>query len=366
MQLSEIIKDRIRQEGPIPFHDFMEMALYYPRLGYYMAAGDRIGANGDYYTSAGLSTLWGAMIGHQLEEMWDLTGRKDFTIVEYGAGAGTLCHDTLAYLRANKPFYRQLRYCIIEKSPAMRAQEKALLPEKVSWHDHISDIGVFTGCVLSNELLDNFSVHPVVMAGELMEVLVDDPDDFAEVLRPAGAELKDYLQQLQVVLPEGFRAEVNLEALDWLKEIAGSLAKGFVLTIDYGYPSAELYQSCRNKGTLMCYRRHHVSDNPYHHIGSQDITAHVNFSALNHWGLLHGLDYCGFTEQGKFLHALGLTSYIRALEQDPEHKDAFRGNDLPAVFNLLTDIGSKLKVMIQRKGLPARTLAGLQWSRTAL
>ncbi len=363
MQLSGIIKERISENGPISFHDFMEMALYYPQLGYYTSERNKIGEKGDYYTSTSLSAVFGAMIGRQLEEMWNSTGREAFTIVEYGAGTGALCHDLLDYLKNNRPFYNRLRYCIVEKSPAMRGKEKEHLSEKVSWHDSITDIGNFTGCVLSNELLDNFAVHEVVMEDELMEVFVGYQNGFFESLRPAPEELKDYFRQLNVTLPKGFRTEVNLQAIDWIREIAQALKKGFVLTIDYGYPSSELYREYRRSGTLMCYHAHQANADPYHYIGEQDITAHVNFSALEHWGLKNGLECCGFTEQGYFLRALGLMDYLRTPGQNVETNTSGLHQKAMAIHSLLNGIGTKLKVFIQRKGPITKELTGLALAR---
>src|SRR5476651_2551375 len=154
MDLSAIIKQRIGNEGPLSFRDFMEMALYYPELGYYTGPKDKIGRAGDFFTSSNLTHAFGAMIGKQLEEMWRLMGEGEFTIVEYGAGTGALCEDILNYLQGNPKMYDQLRYAIIEKSPAMRDLEKARLNEKVNWYHYIEDIAPVTGCVLSNELLD--------------------------------------------------------------------------------------------------------------------------------------------------------------------------------------------------------------------
>jgi SAM-dependent MidA family methyltransferase len=233
----------------------------------------------------------------------------------------------------------------------MRGREQAHLPGMVSWHDSIADIGEITGCILSNELLDNFSVHEVVMKEELMEVFVGYENGFIELLRPASGELKDYLKQLQVTLPKDFRTEINLQAIEWIREIAQSLKKGFVLTIDYGYPSAELYREYRCKGTLLCYHGHRVNADPYRHIGQQDITAHVNFSALDHWGQKNGLECCGFTEQGTFLRSLGLMDYLRTIEQQDAMKGIAVHEMAMAIHNLLNDIGTKLKVFIQRKGI---------------
>jgi SAM-dependent MidA family methyltransferase len=359
--LREIIIKRIEKEGPISFHDFMEMALYYPELGYYTSPHDKIGTSGDFYTSPNLTPVFGAMIAHQLEEMRSTLGEKKFTIVEYGAGTGSLCQAILDFFRDNKKLYEQLNYCIIEKSPVMREKEKAHLHEKVSWYDSIKEIPEITGCIISNELVDNFAIHQVVMEKELMEVFVDYKNGFVEILKPAGKELKDYLAELKVTLPKGFRTEINLEAIEWIKEIAASLKKGYVMTIDYGYHSSELYREYRSCGTLMCYNKHKMNDQPYIEIGKQDITSHVNFSALNLWGLKSGLEYCGFTEQGHFLLALGFRDYLK--------KISVPGQDLlnyeREVFltrTLLMDMGSKFKVLIQQKGMSNPELLGLKFS----
>ena len=184
MELAEIIKQQIATDGPVSFHDFMEMALYHPELGYYNRRQDQIGRQGDFYTSSSLTSVFGAMIAKQLEEMWQLTGQGKFTIVEYGAGTGLLCHDILAYLKSNSPLYDALHYAIIEKSPSMRERQQLGLSEKVGWYDAIAQLGEITGCILSNELIDNFAVHQVVMEDELLEVFVDHRDSFAEFLRP--------------------------------------------------------------------------------------------------------------------------------------------------------------------------------------
>jgi len=364
--LSDIIKNKILEQGPISFHDFMEMALYYPGLGYYSSLPDKIGKHGDYYTSPYFTNIFGNVIAKQLEEMWYLAGQKDFTIVEYGAGMGSLCVDILKQLRHNKEFFKILKYCIIEKSEAMRQKEKTiidrdLINEKISWHDTIEEIPSFTGCILANEVLDNFSVHKVIMKqNDLKEVFVDYDRGFIEVLKPAPNDLKDYFITLGIELPNDFCAEVNLEAIEWIKRISSSLAKGFVLTIDYGYPSSELYQSYHRLGTMVCYNKHTVNDLPYNNIGQQDITAHVNFSALKFWGAKHGLNNCGFTNQSQFLLGLGLTEHLRKLEEHEKNSFEVR-KKLMLVHTLLMSMGKKFKVLIQQKGLKNPFLSGLQF-----
>jgi SAM-dependent MidA family methyltransferase len=370
MPLSELIIGRIEKEGPVSFRDFMEMSLYHPGGGYYCSDREKIGKEGDFYTSPYLGSLFGDMVARQLEEMWIQTGKGDFTIVEYGAGTGLLCRDILLALRSNEEFYERLHYCIIEKSSSMREKERSILSEegsglmkKLSWVQNIHELPPITGCILSNELLDNFSVHQVVMEDVLMEVFVDYNGGFIELTRPACGTLRDYLAELRVSLPRGFRTEINLEAISWITDVAQALKKGFVLTIDYGYPSSGLYKEPRNSGTLICYHQHKVNHCPYDHIGEQDITAHVNFSALHHWGHHAGLQTCGFTNQAHFLRGLGLAEHIRLREERegpapiPEEEKAF------LLKTLLMDMGSRFKILIQQKGLQRPWLSGLRFSQ---
>lgn len=351
MSLTDIIIQKIKEEGPISFHDFMEMALYYPELGYYSSSQEKIGKKGDFYTSSSLTHVFGAMIAKQVEEMWTLLGEGPFTIVEYGAGTGLLCHDILDYLKNNQKLFDQLSYCIIEKSAELRKSQQRHLPEKVSWFNSVGEIGEINGCILSNELLDNFAVHQVVMEDTLKEVFVDYDKDFVEILKPASTSLIDYFKELGVELPKGYRTEINLEAIKWIEEIALPLKQGFVLTIDYGYPSYEFYRPSRNRGTLLCYNKHQINENPYQDIGQQDITAHVNFSALCHWGFKNGLVCCGLTSQGQFLLSLGFRDHlIRTAEPGKNMFEAARKASVIS-HTLLMDMGTKFKVLIQKKGI---------------
>jgi len=359
MELAGLIIQRIKEDGPLCFREFMEMCLYHPGTGYYTSEGNPIGGSGDFYTSANLTPAFGAMIGKQMEEMWLKLDEKAFTIVEYGAGTGLLCCDILKYLQHNERMYDGLQYYIIEKSPAMRAIEHANVNEKVCWVDSIKDIPAINGCILSNELVDNFAVHQVVMTDELMEIFVDYHDGFTEILQPADESLRNYFAELNIALPDGFRTEVNLQAIDWIQEAATALQRGYIMTIDYGYQSAELYKTCRSQGTLVCYHKHTVSDAIYANLGQQDITAHVNFSALTHWGARYGLTDCGFTDQCHFLLSLGFKKYLN--EAIAHEQDMIRAVRKAAMLShtLLIDMGSKFKVLIQEKGGCSRALSGL-------
>jgi SAM-dependent MidA family methyltransferase len=196
------------------------------------------------------------------------------------------------------------------------------------------------------------------MKHELMEVFVDHDGGFLEVLKPASHELKEYLGELGVALPHGYRTEINLDAVRWIEDIAWSIKKGYVITIDYGYPSPELYQEYRNRGTIMCYYRHTENEDPYKHIGEQDITSHVNFSALERRGTDKGLMLCGFTDQMHFLMGLGIEEYLMKLqESEPEN---YLKKMLP-VKTLMMEMGETFKVLIQNKGLECKGLSGLNF-----
>jgi SAM-dependent MidA family methyltransferase len=355
MNAANIVISAIKQKGPISFRDFMEIALYHPEYGYYTSPGNKIGQYGDFYTSPFVTSSFGHMIAKQIMEMWDQLDVPEFTIVEYGAGTGILCRDILNYIKNIHPG-KYLNYFIIEISPSLRATQATTVPPEVKWVNAITELKPFTGCILSNEVVDNFPVHQVYMEKQLMEVYIDHTEAFKEILQPASPSLKEYLDQLNISLHQGTRAEINLDAIQWLKDISAVLQKGFVLTIDYGFPAASLYE--RSQGTLVCYHQHQRNYCPYINIGTQDITTHVNFSALKHWGIKNGLQYSGFTSQLYFLLGMGLTNAVR--------QDEVRHSPANFLKTFLLEMGSRLKVLIQHKGLVPHSLSGLKFPLAAL
>jgi len=358
MCLQNIIINEIDRKGPISFKDFMEMCLYYPGEGYYTSPENRIGKEGDYYTSPCLGPLFGSVVARQVAEMWEQMRKRPFDVVEFGAGTGLLCHHILDALQHNNDaLYKNLTYHLVEKNQQLEPDN--IHTGKIKIHESFSELEEFEGCVLSNELLDNFSIHQVIMNNEMMEVMVRyENGEFKEETKPASIEIKDYFKELEVDLPDGFRTEANLGATEWLKSISQKLKKGFVLTIDYGFPSNELYHEKRRAGNIVCYYKHHVNFCPYHHIGEQDITAHINFSALKHWGLKYGLQPAGYTTQGHFLSALGIGNLLRQYEH-------FK-NSSKLLKALLIDLGSKMKVFIQQKNMSSPKLTGLMFSEKLL
>ncbi len=351
MSLREIIIEEIKNKGPLSFHAYMDMCLYHPEHGYYSSGPGKIGPRGDYYTSPCLGPLFGRLIATQLEEMWNVMGRKNFVIVEYGAGSGQLCGDILKAAADNKLFNDSIDYHVVERNAVPLPQQP---PGKIKQHKDGSTIPELEGCILSNELIDNFCIDRVTKKQDLMEILVDYRQDaFKEVLRPARPELVNYFDELNVRLPEGFQTEINLQALQWMKEVAGKLKRGFVLTIDYGFPSQDLYNRNRSEGNIVCYYKHRLHHSLYENIGTQDITAHINFSALHHWGVKYGLNLTGFTTQSQFLMGLGIS---RQASMDPACVAS------PMMLRtLLVDMGNRMKVLIQQKNMPPIMLSGLRF-----
>lgn len=361
MELSEVIIEKIKREGPISFHDFMEMALYYPGIGYYTSPSEKFGKEGDFCTSCNISSAFGATVAKQLEEIWNILGTETFTIVEYGAGTGSLCNDVLAHFKKDKKRFDNIHYCIIERSSTLRDKEQKQVSGNVSWYDSILELGEVDGCIISNELLDNFAVHQVEMQDELMEIFVDyQNNSLKEDLKPASYQLRNYLQQLNINLPKGFRTEINLEVKDWLKDIAQTLRKGYIITMDYGFQSSAFYANHRSNGTLLCYYRHSISENVFENIGRQDITSHVNFSALQYWGKQMGLQDCGFTNQANFLLALGFKDYFRKMPEPGTNIMQIALEEARVTRTLLLDLGLKIKVLVQKKGVKEKNLTGLR------
>src|SRR5581483_6723286 len=368
-ELVAAIREEILAKGPVPFARFMELALYHPEYGYYSSPGEKIGWKGDYYTSSSVHPVFGELLGRQLIQMGAALDEKEFTIVEVGAGKGTLCYDILNFVRKAAPeFFDRLRYRIVEESRSLREKQIAwlspLFPETLRWESEIPS--GFAGAVLSNELLDAFPVHRLrVSADAIQEIFVDWKEErFAEVLKPPSSpELPAYLNRLGIRFDRPIELEVNLRALEWIRLVARALRRGFVITIDYGYPAEALYSARRPKGTLLCYHQHTASEEPYLHVGEQDITAHVDFTSLAKAGEEEGLALIGFTDQTHFLMGLGIAQRMEEPAKKMDQSPAARREFL-AMKQLMAPekMGKIFKILIQGKKIPAEIqLDGLQF-----
>jgi SAM-dependent MidA family methyltransferase len=369
-ELVAAIASEITSSGPIPFVRFMELALYHPQHGYYMrppeSGTERIGWSGDFYTSSDVHSILGQALAKQAAQIDAKLGSPDpFTVVEMGPGKGLLARDILKSVESQHiELSRRLRYVLIERSPAMRTLQQQQLqpwlsqPGRVTWLEDLTSLapGSVTGLLFSNELPDAFPVHRIQMVGkEAQEIFVDYQDGrFVECLKPLSQPaLGDHLHRLRLELPDGYRTEINIKALSWMQQVADSLARGVVITIDYGHSAQDLYGPDRSKGTLLCYYSQMASDDPYERVGLQDMTAHVDFTSLATVGEEGGLSVTGFTNQMSFLMGLGIEEMINRLE--PESPQ-FR-----AAIHLLKPegMGRTFKILVQHKGIERPEFDGL-------
>src|SRR5574340_1167637 len=344
----------------------MSMALYDPEFGYYNTEPEKIGRAGDFYTSSHLHPVFGAVMGRQIFQMWDLMGRpEDFRIVEMGGGAGYFCKDLLDSLSASDKFsgfFRALRYTIIERSPALRNIQQAMLSafsDKIEWLPALSDCGRITGCIFSNELLDAFPVHLVRMEESLREIYLDFDEEkgLIEIEGDLSSEdILPYFREFSVELRKGYTTEVNLGIRDWLRQVDEVLEKGFILTIDYGYPAWDYYSEDRDRGTILCYHQHQINEKPYQNTGQQDITAHVNYSALKKWGEDLGIKTAGFCGQGVFMMSLGIDEDIKQIAEGTGDY-VFEIARIKKLI-LPQGMGESHKVMVQYKGVEPTGLKG--------
>ncbi len=354
-KLLEILYDKIRDSGPITFKEFMEMALYHERYGYY-ARSIPLGKSGDFVTSPLTHPVYGALHARQIEEFWNVLGQGPFTIIEMGAGAGYLASDILSYL-SNRAIFKLIDYVLVEHMPVAASFQKELLRpfiDKIKWVNRLSDLGPVTGCIISNELLDSFPVYVIQKQGsEFKEVYVDFRDrGLIEVLGPlSNTELESYVQEIPSDLPDGYRTEVNLGIRSWLRGLSEVISKGFVTTVDYGHTWKDFFHPMRNRGTLLAYRDQEVTEDLYRDPGNQDLTAHVNFSDLHRWGEDLGFHTLGYTYQWAFLGGLGFEETF--LELSGGNFDPFSPK-LAAIKMLLLPqgMGETHKVLVQGKGVP--------------
>jgi SAM-dependent MidA family methyltransferase len=324
--LEEIIRKEIRRSGPLPFRRFMELALYHPRHGYYRRAGSPFGRQGDFFTNSQLQPVFGRLIAQQIERWRTELGEPvDFTVVDFGAGIG----HTLTEVRRHLP---GAGFLAVEHG-------EDDLPE------------TFTGVVYANELMDALPVHVVRRrGGALKEEFVDAgpsgltwrEDDLSD------ARLARFVERFAPGLAEGRRLEVNLDGLAWLDHLHGSLQRGFVLLIDYGYTAAEIAGGRRfPEGSLLSYERHQVREEVLHDPGGRDITAHVNFTALEEHAREIGFSSQGLKTQARFLLEIGHgDEFARALAANSEQEASQLRLQLKT---LLFGMGETFRVLVLRK-----------------
>lgn len=347
-RVAHLIRQAIQNspDGAIGFDLWMDLALYAPGLGYYASGTTKFGSTlptGDFTTAPEMTPVFGQVIARQVEQI--LHGSQAVDVLEFGAGSGALAD---AVLQALMDSGAQPTYSILEISPDLRARQKARLQrfgDRVQWLDQLPDR--FTGCVLANEVLDAMPVTLVRRDSNnrLSELGVTlQNNSFAWTSRPLAADLQSIADSRLPAVP-GYQTEINTRAEAWVRQMGDWLVRGAALLIDYGFPQHEFYHDQRSQGTLMCHFRHHAHDQPLIMPGLQDITAHVDFTAMADAALSGGLDVLGYTSQARFLLNAGLPDVLGTQTPDP--------GSLSAIQKLLSEaeMGELFKVLAVGKGL---------------
>lgn len=348
-KLKEIIIEKIKKHGRINFAEFMEMALYYPGLGYYEKSNP-FGVTGSYYTSVNASSSFGRSIAQSFLYFFNTLNIKPI-ILEVGAGSGFLAKDILDYFNStNFDMYKKIKYYIIERSDYLISEQKKVLKEhshKIEWKT-LDKLQRFEGIIFSNELIDAFPVHRIIKIDqnvkELYVIYYNDKLQFYPDTC-SNNELINYIKRFNINLIDKQMIEINLNVEKWFTNIATLLDKGILLTIDYGDISKNLYIPQRMDGTVTCYFKHTQNNDFFERIGYQDITAFVNFSSLIEYGKDNLIDTFAFMEQWQYLLLSGIIEEINQAKTDLE-KASIRSLILPKI-----GFGSNFRVLIQGKNV---------------
>jgi SAM-dependent MidA family methyltransferase len=391
LPIADLLRAAIHDRGPLTVAAFMTTALYDPTLGYYARAARRSGRAGDFFTSVDVGPLFGELLEIQLEELWRILaapgplpsapGRQPsapearFDLVEAAAGNGRLSADILRAARRRDPaFYDALRLHLVELSPEARRAQRGELAEVC---DRLASSGPdlpesFEGVLIANELLDAMPVHQIVMRADgLREIYVDAVQSHQDGGRgetgparrlatvegpPSTPDLQAYLDRLGVTLEPGWRGEINLNAIRWMRDAARRLARGFIILVDYGHEARRLYSASHADGTLTTYSGHR-SDGPEStsatppwllEPGERDITSHVDFTSVRAAAEAEGLTTLGFLDQTYFV--LGLLGDGREPLGSSPRTRALKTLMMPG------GLGSTHKVLILGKGVGAPAL----------
>ncbi len=368
-RLRQRIADEIRRDGPMPFSRYMQMCLYEPELGYYSHSREQFGRAGDFYTSSDVHAVFGRLLARQFEEMWRaLDSPQRIDVIELGPGRGLFARDVLDWSAKHFPeFSGALRYALVEQSAHLRAR----LQERLAEHVAVERARVFDSLeaaastageniiVFGNEFFDALPVEVVDYRGGLRIGLEN--GKFVETFVPPAKAEVEFLDRYGVHPEEGERVEATLVSLEWMERIAEAFRRkrGFLVAIDYGYTREEQLAG-RHRDTIMSYRQHTASTPPYEAPGEQDITAHVNFTAIRARGLQRGLDPVALLTQSQFLIGIG---------EETQFADAFQDCKLPQerakvalqLKHLIspTGMGETFQVLLMSAGVTKEEAAGL-------
>lgn len=326
-RVKQSVLDKIAATGRLPFTDYMQTVLYEPGLGYYSAGSTKLGAKGDFITAPEISALFSQSLAQAIVPA--LAAIDHTCLLEVGAGSGKMAADILAQLDILNSLPE--RYCILELSADLRLRQQQCLKEKVpalydrvQWLDELP--AQLHAVVIANELLDAMPVvrfkkerqgisleYVVANSTELQSAFIQDESN---VLYQRTRARITQMEANGLLFETGYLSEINFNAEDWLSSVADKLQQGMIILIDYGYPQHEYYHAERNAGTLNCFYRHRQHGNPFIYPGLQDLTAHINFTALADCAIENKLTVDGYTSQSNFLLGAGIASLAEAAAAD--------------------------------------------------
>ncbi|CAC9452598.1 SAM-dependent methyltransferase, MidA [uncultured Gammaproteobacteria bacterium] len=350
VNLEQIIKNTIIQKAePIGFDEFMNLALYYPTKGYYSGGRQKFGEQGDFITAPETSDLFGFCLARQCAQVLD--GEDD--VLEFGAGSGILAAQILFELgRLGK---LPKTYYILELSAELQQRQKdtlnKTLPElmdRVVWLNTLPEH--FSGVAIANEVLDAMPAKRLIYKAEGFKELGVDCQNDALVWQEKYPYSNDKMH-LPVKIKQGYITEVNERTMAWIESLSEIMDKGLVLLIDYGMGRDEYFHPQRDAGTLRCYYQHKASENPFEHIGEQDITTSVNFSDIANQALRSGFAVTGYATQAMFLISLGIDSYL--LVEKDEKKRANLAQQVKQLV-LPSAMGESFKVLALTKDIQVK------------
>jgi SAM-dependent MidA family methyltransferase len=344
--LDRIASDLAAHGNWIPFARYMDIALYEPELGYYRGGNPLFGATGDFVTAPELSPLFARALARQVAELLE----PGAAVLEFGAGSGALADEllrALAELGCGEP-----AYLILETSPGLRTRQRERLGTRARWITQLPQ--GFRGVMLANEVVDAMPVHALAWTrnGIFERGVCANEGELAWCERPAQGEALSSALAIDVALPPSgrYESELSLAARAWMRTVAESLERGALIVIDYGFPQHEYYHAQRSTGTLMCHYRHRAHGDPFYLPGLQDITAHVDFSALAHSTSDAGLEVLGYAGQAQFLVNCGITDLLAQVDAS----DVRRYAPLAAAANRLlspAEMGELFKVLVVGRGV---------------
>jgi len=335
------IRGEIREAGGwLPFARYMELALHAPGEGYYAGGSAKLGAGGDFATAPEMGPLFARTLARQVAQIL----APGEAILEFGAASGALAGALLDELPGT-------RYLILETSAELAARQRARLGERAEWITRLPE--GFRGVMLANEVLDAMPVHALAWRREgILERGVDERLAWEE--RPAAGDVLAAARALQLAPP--YESEIGLVSRAWMKLVAGRLARGALLVVDYGFPEREYYHPQRTSGTLMCHYRHRAHGDPFFHPGLQDVTAHVDFTALARAAREAGLEVLGYAKQAQFLVNCGITAVLEQYDPEDVERYAPRASEAHKLLSP-AEMGEIFKVLAVGRGAP-RALLG--------